>query len=397
MISRGTATVAAGLALALAVPLASTAAAAGAAAPAPASGPLVDRASADRASVDLRLPEPTGPFAVGRDTLHLVDTGRADPWVPEAGARELLVSMFYPARAGTGRPAPYLAAEEARLLLESQRLEGVVTPGEVAATRISARSGARPAAGRYPLVVLSPGFSLPRTTLTLLAEELASRGYVVAAVDHAYESVGTLFPGGRMLTCVACETTGGMAAVAEGRAADLSFVLDRLTGPRPAWRHAGLIDAARIGMAGHSIGGNATAVTMAGDPRVCAGANLDGTFFAPVSAEGLGGRPFLMLGTESLHRPGGGDESWDRDWARLDGWRRWLTVTGSGHFTFIDLPVLGGQLGLTDPEAPLSGERSGEITRGYLAAFFDAQLRGLPQPLLDGPTAANPEVVFQVG
>ncbi|TDC79032.1 alpha/beta hydrolase family protein [Streptomyces hainanensis] len=392
VISRGAATVAAGLALALAVPLASTAAAAGAAAPAPASGPPTDQAS-----VDLRLPEPTGPSAVGRDTLHLVDTARADPWVPAAGARELLVSMFYPARAGTGRPAPYLAAEEARLLLESQRLEGVVTAEEVAATRITSRVGARPAAGRHPLVVLSPGFSLPRTTLTLLAEELASRGYVVAAVDHAYESVGTLFPGGRMLTCVACEAADDLAAVAEGRAADLSFVLDRLTGPRPAWRHAGLIDTTRIGMAGHSIGGNATAVTMAGDSRVRAGANLDGTFFAPVPAEGLGGRPFLMLGTESLHRPGGGDESWDQGWARLDGWRRWLTVTGSGHFTFIDLPVLGGQLGLTDPEAPLSGERSGEITRGYLAAFFDAHLRGQPQPLLDGPTAANPEVVFQGG
>src|SRR3989442_46916 len=83
-------------------------------------------------------------------------------------------------------------------------------------------------------------------TLPVLAEELASRGYVVAAVDHGYESVGTEFPGGRMLTWVACEAAEDMAAVAEGRAADLSFVLDQLTGPRPAWRHAGLIDTSRI-------------------------------------------------------------------------------------------------------------------------------------------------------
>jgi hypothetical protein len=27
-------------------------------------------------------------------------------------------------------------------------------------------------------------------------------------------------------------------------------------------------------------------------------------------------------------------------------------------------------------------------------AFFDLHLRGIPQPLLDGPTAAHPEVVF---
>ncbi|TDC24489.1 alpha/beta hydrolase [Streptomyces sp. 8K308] len=387
-IFRGAAALAVGLTLSLAAPLLPTATAADRA-PVPVADPVAAPAAV------LELPRPTGPFAVGRDTLHLVDRDRRDPWVPEAGDRELLVSMFYPARAGTGRPAPYLTVDEARLLLESQGREDVIAPEDVAATRINARAGAAPERGRHPLVVLSPGFSLPRTTLTLLAEELASRGYVVAAVDHAYESVGTLFSGGRMLTCVACEAADDMSVVAEGRAADLSFVLDQLTGPRPAWRRAGLIDASRIGMAGHSIGGNATAVTMAADPRVRAGVNMDGTFFAPVPPEGLGGRPFLMLGTESLHHPGGEDESWDRDWARLDGWRRWLTVTHSGHFTFIDLPVLGGQLGLTDPEAPLSGERSGEITRDYVAAFFDAHLRGLPQPLLDGPTAANPEVIFQ--
>jgi predicted dienelactone hydrolase len=31
---------------------------------------------------------------------------------------------------------------------------------------------------------------LPSTTLTTLAEDLASKGYVVALVDHAYESFG---------------------------------------------------------------------------------------------------------------------------------------------------------------------------------------------------------------
>jgi hypothetical protein len=93
--------------------------------------------------------------------------------------------------------------------------------------------------------------------------------------------------------------------------------------------------------------------------------------------------------------PGGRDTTWDRDWARLDGWKRWLTVADSGHVTFIDLPVLGAQLGITDPGAPLSGQRSGEITRDYVGAFFDLHLRALPQPLLDAESPANPEVRFQ--
>lgn len=84
--------------------------------------------------------------------------------------------------------------------------------------------------------MLSPGFTMPRSSLTTLAEGLASRGYVVAAVDHAYESDGTVFPGGRTLTCKACEQVfpdGSLHRVSDGRARDVPFVLDRLTGPAP--------------------------------------------------------------------------------------------------------------------------------------------------------------------
>ncbi|MER6994349.1 alpha/beta hydrolase [Streptomyces sp. NPDC000410] len=348
----------------------------------------------------LELLRPTGPYAIGRDTLHLVDNDRRDPWMPQAGARELMVSMYYPARPGTGDSAPYMTTEEARLLLKGLRRDGVIPTETVSTTLTHARAAARPLPGRFPLVVLSPGFTMPRATLSGLAGDLASRGYVVATVDHAYESFGTLFPGGRMLTCAACAPVdaggdAGYKAAAEGRAKDITFLLDRLTDHRPAWRHARMIDARRIGAAGHSIGGNSAAQTMATDRRVRAGVNLDGSFYAPVPTSGLEGRPFLMLGTKADHSPGVGSPSWDGDWARLDGWKRWLTVADSGHLSFTDLPVLGGQLGLTDPSAPLPGRRSGEITRDYVGAFFDQHLRGIRQPLLDGPSTANPEVEFQ--
>ncbi len=35
-------------------------------------------------SSGLQLPSPTGPFPVGRRTLHLVERNRTDPWVPTA-------------------------------------------------------------------------------------------------------------------------------------------------------------------------------------------------------------------------------------------------------------------------------------------------------------------------
>ncbi|MFD5098602.1 alpha/beta hydrolase family protein [Streptomyces albidochromogenes] len=347
--------------------------------------------AAETARVRLELPAPTGAFAVGRDTLHLVDKSRPDPWVPQAGARELMVSMYYPARPGGGRTAPYMTKGEAQAFIDDRELTDAVSAKTLSDTRTHARNSAVPVRGKFPLVVLSPGFTVNRSTLTLLAEELASRGYVVAAVDHAYESVGTAFPGGRLLNCAACDKIppGGYGVVPKGRAKDVSFLLDRLLADKhPAWRHARLIDRAKIGMAGHSIGGASAATAMAGDARVRAGANMDGSFMEPVPAKGLDGRPFMMLGT------GDDDRSWVRDWPLLDGWKRWINVTGAGHFTFTDTPVLADQLGLLPPEEPLSGKRSQEITRAYVTAFFDLHLKGVDRELLNGPSADHPEVVI---
>ncbi|MGW7077887.1 alpha/beta hydrolase family protein [Streptomyces sp. NPDC054866] len=365
----------------------------------------------------LSLPRPSGPYETGRDTLHLVDDKRRDPWVPSAGTRELMVSVFYPARRGgdgdDGDRAPYMSTKEAELLLKGQKLDKLYEAQQLTSVRTNARSDARPARGKHPLVVLSPGFTLHRATLTALAETLASHGYLVALVDHAYESFGTAFPGkkgsSRIRTCVACEKVEEapngdagekqiLAEAARNRAADISFVVDELTGrsrPGDGRRHdyAGLIDTRRIGAAGHSLGGNAAAVATGTDHRIRAAANLDGTFFAPVPSAGTD-RPVLMLGTRKDHNPSAEDATWAHQWQRLHGWKRWLTVAGSGHLTFTDLPILGGQLNMTDPSAPLSGKRSGEITTGYVTAFFDKHLRDRHSPLLDGPSKANPEVAF---
>ncbi|MEU6476681.1 alpha/beta hydrolase [Streptomyces sp. NPDC047017] len=384
------AAVATALTLALSAPLL------GAAPPASAAGP--HEAPQVSYTSPLELPPPTGSYAVGRRTLHLVDHSRTDPWMPAAGARELMATVSYPARPATGSPAAYMTDEEARRLLAARGLGGVVPGAAVAGARTHARTAARPVPGRFPLVLLSPGFSMPRTTLTSLADDLASRGYVVASVDHAYESVGTVFSGGRMLECVACErvdTREEQAALVRGRAEDMSFVIDELTDGRRVGALARMIDPDRIGMGGHSIGGATAAVVMAEDRRVRAGVDLDGDFFVDPAATGLGGRPFMMLGAAATHSPGSPTTDWPAAWRAMTGAKRWLTVSGAEHFSFTDLPYLAGQLGLPDPGAALSGDRGWRVTRAYVAAFFDRFLRGVPQPLLDGPTAAYPEVAFQ--
>lgn len=73
--------VAAVLALVLPLPIAGAATAASAV-----TGPATAIAAASSpAPVSAELPRPTGPFAVGLDTLHLVDADRPDPGCPLRG------------------------------------------------------------------------------------------------------------------------------------------------------------------------------------------------------------------------------------------------------------------------------------------------------------------------
>jgi dienelactone hydrolase len=331
--------------------------------------------------------------------LHLKDVSRPDPWAAGVSARELMVSLWYPATPSDGRTAQYMTPAESGLQLTSRGITGV-PPDALSTVRTNAVSDATPA-GRQrslPLVVLSPGFTNSRSTLTALAEDLASHGHVVAGIDHTYESFATAFPDGRVTTGLARQAPrrgpGFWEKVAAGRAADVSFVLDELTGAHPPRPGAGLIDPSRMAMAGHSAGGAAAIAAMLADSRIRAGIDMDGATAASIPDDGLS-RPFLFLGKQSNYTPGSGGAvtTWERDWKRLTGWKRWLLVAGTVHASFTDLALLADQIGI-DIGAAVPGARSLDITRAYVRAFFDQHLRSEPQALLDQPSPRYPEVTF---
>ncbi|MCX5199137.1 alpha/beta hydrolase [Streptomyces sp. NBC_00249] len=334
----------------------------------------------------LTLPAPSGHQPVGRSVLHLKDEARADPWVPSE-KRELMVSLWYPAAAPSATPAPYMTPKESALYgaaiqppVPADLFAKVVTHATVDPRPVKVRGG-------LPLVVLSPGYGMPRATLTGLAEELASRGYAVAGIGHNYEADGIEFPDGHATSCVTCADKN-FPKVGAVRAEDISFVLDRLT---TAGQQPGVaVDPARIAVVGHSAGGFSTVPAMVGDPRVKAAVNMDGNFHFPNDT--ALDRPFLMLGKPS-HVPGGPDTTWDKTWSKdLTGWKRWLTVDDTEHLSFTDIAPLAKQAGR--PIQKLDGDRAFSVTRTYVTAFLDQHLRGRHAPLLDGPTACFPEVRF---
>ncbi|MEV4080767.1 alpha/beta hydrolase [Nonomuraea fuscirosea] len=337
------------------------------------------------------LPAPTGPHPVGTTVLYLKDTSRPDPWNLDAKARELKVTLWYPAKQRDGQRAPYMTPKESELLLRGTRIASAPYD-TLSKTRTNAIKDAEPAGKTLPLVVLSPGFTKPMSTLTSLAEDLAGRGYVVAGIDHTYESYATTFPDGRIAECLACDSNsdpGFGAGLVQGRAADVSFVLDQLPSK---WDGSSRIDRSRIAMAGQSIGGSSAMATMLEDPRVRAGIDIDGTAYARIPKSGFS-RPFMFLGS-AQHISGGSAPTWDRDWRLLTGWKRWIVLSGTEHQSFTDTPLLADALGITPTAGVLPAARAAELTRTYVAAFLDQHLKSQRQSLLDKPSSRYPEAKF---
>lgn len=84
-------------------------------------------------------------------------------------ARELKVTLWYPTEQRGGQRSPYMTAKEAELLLKGS---GISTApyDTLSRTRTHAVKDAAPSGRGLPLVVLSPGFTKPMSTLTSLAE-----------------------------------------------------------------------------------------------------------------------------------------------------------------------------------------------------------------------------------
>lgn len=271
-----------------------------------------------------QLPAPTGQYAVGRQVFDWTDAARHEPTSADLAARrELLVYVWYPAIAHTGAPAPYLDPDQARLA----GLGGVFGPawkmvqsGAIAThTQLSAKLALthRP----FPLLIFSPGLGGPTAGYTFLLEDLASHGYIVAAVEHTHVTAPVAFPDGR--TTALDYSLGGPRLADDDEvdfvsremravdlcAADLQFVLNqmrKINGEKGS-EFFGRIDTQNVGALGQSVGGRVAVRACQRDSRFRACLNEDGTlFYKPFVPDNTGkplSQPFMMIDHEDAPLP----------------------------------------------------------------------------------------------
>ncbi len=155
--------------------LAFVCAAAGAAPDAPRGG------SQEGFGVDAPQLAAPGPWAVGFETLRLVEPSQPDVLAYDAERhaaplrdRTLVVDLWYPAT---------VSADAPRMVYSGTLPSEHETPVAFE-VRGSAQRGAPPAGRDWPLVIVSHGYSNHPAALAWLTENLASKGYVVAAIHH---------------------------------------------------------------------------------------------------------------------------------------------------------------------------------------------------------------------
>lgn len=354
------------------------------------------------------LPEPSGEYAVGTAVMQWTDSNRLETFtaVPD-DHRTIVVQLWYPAQdssADVERAHLFgRTKQEAQALIDATTIyfgiPGFMLQDNASASTHSVFNAAvAEQGGRFPIVLVSPALSGGRTSNTVLAEELASRGYVVVSLDHTYDTAVTFIDGQPIYTLNKVagddeEDRKNAQHNVELRAADLSFVLTqlgRLDRGEIAGPLVGRLDTERVGVAGHSRGG-AAAMQAAQDSRVTAVVNIDG---------GLGdGVPPFHQPALALVSPISESENptyvptLDHILAHGTATNYRLTIPGMGHFSFGDvalffppLPSLMGSTGRTE------GLR---ITTEITAAFFDASLRSEAGELAARLSTYGDLVVFQ--
>ncbi|MGH7694270.1 MAG: hypothetical protein ACRENH_04785 [Gemmatimonadaceae bacterium] len=370
------------------------------------------------AQSSFRLPNPSGPFAIG--TTSFVVQRKA----PEAAP--LVVVAWYPASDSTGLTrSPYLREEAAlrQLAAFGRNPAGGVLQHSGVVTHSWVDAPVRRSTRRLPVLIFSHGYLGMPSDYTALMEDLASHGYAVFSIAHTGESMAVSLPDGRtellftpdnQLVPLARGVLGEWSsedsisaivttAKERGRAEealrwylahipnstaavdrwveDTRLVVDELgeLARRPGARFAGRLDLTRLGAFGHSMGGVASAAFCARDRRCDAAINLDGSPQYGDLIDRPSRRPFFMVYSSRVSRIGVSDPIYRK--SRVY-WRAILDKSlhlNFGDWQYWQPPArMNGALGVID------GVKSGEIVSRLVRDFFSAYLDGTRPALFRG-------------
>jgi dienelactone hydrolase len=383
-----------------------------------------------------KLSTPSGPFGIGRSSYGWTDSSRPDRYSSDPQARrELMVYVWYPTSEKRADPrAAYIpgakeldARPELRRRMDNEF--GANWPSMVSGEIFSHAVEGAPAAKnplQLPLVIFSHGNGSTGFHYTSLLEDLASHGYVVAAIEHTESALVVLFPDGRAVPFHEDAQPVGLApaermqrrlaaisALINEGAADVRFVLDRLTELNAAGDEKDFALAARLDMnlvaaMGHSAGAEFAARACQLDARFKACVDLDGGM-VPMAAlpeypDGAAMKqPLLFLEADHPASQMGGTPAQLKKYFEkreqqlkscpAGSYAVVLKSPGIAHPSFSDMPLLfAGKQGYPETKIVLHNH---ELIETFVRAFLDKNLKHSKTPLFDNSNTSIPEATIQ--
>ncbi|KAI9815230.1 MAG: hypothetical protein M1827_002710 [Pycnora praestabilis] len=362
------------------------------------------------------LPAPTGTFGIDVHSIELVDPTRSiNPFAPDARPRAIEISLFYPVEASGGDTFTEMYMPPATAAYEDQKYEAMGFPNgsifEQLALQVAHKRSSHNSKD-FPIVLFSPAQGDTRLIYSVLAQSIATQGFIVVTMDHPFDTDIVEYPNGTLIYGIDIDnyTIPQQEAWVEealpARVADVSFILDQLQNSTVISRlipgNTGTLDVSKVAMFGHSLGGATAAQAMLQDTRIAGGLDMGGDFFGSVVTEGLD-RPFMIMGAAGQNRTTDPLGTFSALWAVLRGWKLEVELANSLHYTFSDRPTFIQTLGINLSEADmenlllvttLNATRSREIIAAYVGAFLNFVLLGKNESLLQAPNVDFPEITF---
>jgi len=338
----------------------------------------------------------SGPYAVGMTRFDWIDASRDETLTARTDdRRELMVHLFFPKDAAGPPAVPVVRDRHWATLADQQVISGRVLrrsnyDGVFWPISDSPPLAATPAL--LPVIIFSHGGGGAIERNLFLIGELASNGYVVAAVNHTYHADFVRFPDGRVI-----ENQGfgldddGTISPAEAAlladaqvlwATDQIFVVNQLLAlhQAPGGPFEGRLDLTRLATAGFSLGGAAAYEAATRDGRIAAVVDLDGSIWPS-------GDPGILVPLLWAQNGTGSEfEVFDRVFA--DGYAAMFDAAVT-HLVFEDIslfwrwdfPALHAYGSMDSLDALRA---TSELMRQFLAKYLD----GASAPALDDPAQA---------
>lgn len=320
--------------------------------------------------------KPTGPYAVGTTVYHWVDSNREEWYTKKTkDKRELMVQFWYPAKDEGSKPLPSYVnhVDEIAEGLEKAFSIPAFTFKHLGLVKSHAYADATISnvENTYPVLVFSHGLTGFRNQNTFEVEELASHGYIVVGIDHAYDSAATVYPDGRTAYLKSPNLTENeWDDHIDLWMDDVDFVLnqiEKLNQEDEKGLFTNHLDTSHIGMFGHSYGGATATQMLAKDARIKAAINMDGTLYGNLVPKSGLEKPFLLMNApefevdEDLHK-----DSLRNKHALANGGMS-LTIPHTDHMSFTDFPLFSPLLREGDSDL----KETHQIINEFSLAFFN--------------------------